>query len=78
MRAKSVATEDNTHSQLVKIHFVPKFLRPAPVWPCGSVSGATLIHSGGHGFNSHYHPGQRFFSVLGQNMFLMPLISEDS
>ena len=46
------------------------FPRPAPVWPCSSVGGATVIKPEGRGFKSH--PGQSFpLSLCGPISMLM-------
>ena len=43
-------------------------LRPAPIWPCSSVSRATVICCGGRGFEPHR--GQRVFLFLHLGPFL--------
>ena len=40
------------------------FPRPAPIWPCSSVGRATVIRSGGRGFESHW--GQIRMSVFSR------------
>ena len=44
------------------------FPQTAPIWPCSSVGRATVICSGGRGFEPHR--GQRFFLFLRVAYFL--------
>ena len=50
------------------------FPRPAPVWPCSSVGRATLICSGGRGFESHRDQSEALF--LSPNLLCDYFLSE--